>query len=150
MKSPERHEVAAKPVDTATDQASFPNDASEGENQRRRVIRGVVACAPLVLTLRSGALAAASCTAAKVVAITTDDKGKFTPPPGSGVAEGDFCVSNVQACVQGEPSRIGGGTIDPVPISRASNGNGSKLQCGVSGQRTVAILSSGSATSLTG
>lgn len=152
MKSRISHDAAGKPVDlsSATTEASAPGNIEQHENKRRRLIRGAVACAPLVLTLRSGALAAASCTAAKVVGVSTNNAGKFTPPSGSGVAPGDYCVSQVQACLQDTPSRIGGGTVDSVPISRVGNGNSAQFQCGVAGERTVAILSSGSVTSLSG
>lgn len=145
------HDAAGKPVDlsSATAEASAPGDIEEHENKRRRLIRGAVACAPLVLTLRSGALAAASCTAAKVIGVTTNNSGNFTPPSGSGVAAGDYCVSGVQACTPDSPSRIGGGTVDSLPISQV--GNSAQFQCGdPGGVRTVAILSSGSATSLRG
>jgi len=36
--------------------------SEQGNAGRRRLVRGAMALAPLVLTLRSGALAAASCT----------------------------------------------------------------------------------------
>ena len=47
------------------------------ENGRRRLVRGAVSLAPVVLTLRSGGLAAASCTGVKVLNVQTDDVGKI-------------------------------------------------------------------------
>lgn len=149
MKSTISQDAAGKPVNlpSATAEVSAPTDVEEHENKRRRLIRSAVACAPLVLTLRSGALAAASCTGAKAVGVSTNSAGNFTPPSGSGVNAGDYCVSSVQACVQDSPSKIGGGTVDSSPIRSLGNG---QFRCGTSGERTVAILSSGGVTSLTG
>ena len=113
------------------------------ENGRRRLVRGAVSLAPVVLTLRSGGLAAASCTGVKVLNVQTDDVGKFTAP--SGVVAGDYCASPVQACGTEHPNKISGGTIDSSPITEAGT---DAFQCGTPGKRTVAILSSASATSL--
>ena len=124
-----------------TDQAEVAAKASG----RRRLVRGAVALAPVVLTLRSGALAAASCTGVRVFNVRTNGDGKFDAPTGSGVVAGDYCASPVQACELERPTKISGGTIDSLPITGPESG---KFQCGSQGSRTVAILSSASASSL--
>lgn len=119
-----------------TDQAEITAKASG----RRRLVRGAVSLAPIVLTLRSGALAAASCTGA-VAIVNVNPGGKIENPP-SGVAEGQVCISNPAICESG--SKISGGT----PIGTVQK-NGNNLFCGNdSGGGQVAILSSASATSL--
>jgi hypothetical protein len=130
----------SKPV--CTDQAELTDKV----NGRRRLVRGAVALAPVVLTLRSGALAAASCTGVKVLNVQTDQNGRFDVPQGSGAAEGDYCATPVQACGV-NTSKISGGTIDANPIVTAPNG---KLQCGTTGRRKVAILSSAAVASVHG
>ena len=125
-----------------TDQAEVAAKASG----RRRLVRGAVSLAPVVLTLRSGGLAAASCTGVKVFNVNTNGDGKFDPPTGSGVVAGDYCASPVQECGPEHPTKISGGTIDSMPITGPDIN--SKFTCGTSGNRTVAILSSASAGSL--
>src|SRR5689334_19190075 len=57
--------------------------------KRRRLIRGVTAVAPLVLTLRSGALAAASCTGVKAINVSVAPNNK----PSSGIPGTDYCAT---------------------------------------------------------
>lgn len=142
MKSNESHDVARNPVDlsSATENASVPDNIETHENKRRRLIRGAVACAPLVLTLRSGALAAASCTGARFV--VPDKDGKID----GAVSENDSCVLTYQQC---NGSAIETQSADGVyPLTR----NGSNYRCVANGtvitERPVAIVSSVSATSL--
>lgn len=62
--------------------------------RKRRWMRGAVAAAPVVLTLRSGALAASSCVPAKATAFAEPDKGKLQNinPGNVSLAEGEYCV----------------------------------------------------------
>lgn len=119
--------------------------SEQGNAGRRRLVRGAVALAPVVLTLRSGALAAAvSCTGVKVLGVQTDENGMFKALPE--VETTDYCAIPVQTCGQ---NKISGANIDPEPITGPfETANGPRFQCGASGQRTVAILSSASVTSL--
>lgn len=61
------------------------------DHRRRRLIRGAVGIAPVVLTLRSGALAAASCVPAKTIGATTDGSGVITPQ--TGIVATDHCIT---------------------------------------------------------
>lgn len=142
MKSNESHDVARNPVDlsSATEEVSAPDNLEAHENKRRRLIRGAVACAPIVLTLRSGALAAASCTGARFV--VPDSNGKIE----GAVSENDSCVLTYQQC---DGSAIETQSADGVyPLSL----DGSNYRCIADGNviknRPVAIVSSVSATSL--
>lgn len=79
--------------------------SSEHENvARRRLVRGVVALAPLVLTLRSGALAAASCTGLKATANTRPAgaarPGRIVNATPAVPVVGDVCVlpNELTAC----------------------------------------------------
>jgi len=106
--------------------------------RRRRLIRGVTAVAPLVLTLRSGALAAASCTGVKAINVSVGSNNK----PASGIAGQDYCATQnttlSSTCVA--PGQV---TPDANPINATYGKCGSNH----SGQQ-VAILSSASVTSL--
>ena len=65
------------------------------ENGRRRLVRGVVSLAPVVLTLRSGALAAASCTGVKIVEVSVKDGNPRAGEllnPSKPIVDGDVCV----------------------------------------------------------
>ena len=115
--------------------------------RRRRLVRGAASIAPLVLTLRSGAVAAASCVGAKALNVTVDSSGKIDGTPG-GAAAGDYCVTSVQECPDpDQPTKIFAGTPDADPIRAA----GPNLFCGdARSSQTVAILSAASVTSLMG
>nr|AEQ20460.1 adenylylsulfate reductase subunit alpha protein [uncultured bacterium CSL132] len=106
--------------------------------RRRRLVRGVTAVAPLILTLRSGALAAASCTGVKAINVYVDSNNK----PALGTPGEDYCATQNTSvnstCVA--PGQL---TIDTNYINASSGRCGS----GHAGQR-VAILSSASVTSL--
>ena len=149
MNTTESLDGAGKSLDlsSVTGETAITGDTSVTENKRRRLVRGAVAFAPLVLTLRSGALAAASCTGTKVLSVSTNGEGMFTDPSGS-VGAGDYCVE-ATTCGPEHPTKIKtiGAMKDPIPITGPLNSD--KFQCGVTGQRTVAILSSTSAGSLT-
>ena len=112
------------------------------ENGRRRIVRAAVSLAPVVLTLRSGALAAASCTGA-VAVVNVNSSGKIDNPP-PGVAAGQTCIANPVVCESA--TKISGGT----PVGTVEN-RGGNLFCGNGGNGgQVAILSSASATSFMG
>ena len=74
------------------------NEMAAKASGRRRLVRGAAALAPVVLTLRSGALAAASCTGAKTTNVALDNNGK--PPASVGAVKGDVCfkVTEVNTC----------------------------------------------------
>jgi hypothetical protein len=115
--------------------------SEQGNAKRRRLVRGAVALAPLVLTLRSGA-AAASCTGAKTVNTTLDSDAK--PPDSVGAVEGDVCfkVTDVNTCPTAS-YKLENGVGSPTSYSIGSDG-----KCGnLSGGTQVAILSSTAATS---
>ena len=118
--------------------------AGQGADRgRRRLIRGAVAVAPVILTLRSGALAAASCTGVRV--LTVDVQGGVIQPPYQH-QEGDYCVIAPETLnCPGE--KISGG-LDGGTVVPHQSGNG--YQCSnITGNQTgVAILSSMSAASL--
>jgi hypothetical protein len=116
------------------------------DQQRRRFVRGAASVAPVVLTLRSGAVAAASCTGAKLIT-TLDQNGKINGDV-SGLTSTDRCFTNPDVCTGVSGSKISAGnsngTVDP---------SGSNAFCRggtYSDNQPVAILSSLSATSLLG
>ena len=83
--------------------AVSPSQTSLMDQRRRRLVRGAMAVAPLVLTLRSGALAAASCTGVKIPAVAVKPNSPTAPPndprrgeilsPSAPLAPGDVCVA---------------------------------------------------------
>jgi hypothetical protein len=71
-------------------QASIPNQPPLGPDlKRRRLLRGAAGIAPVVITLRSGALAASSCVNTKAL-VTTNNNGNFTSA--ESLANGDKCI----------------------------------------------------------
>jgi hypothetical protein len=152
-------------------------DPSMLDQRRRRLVRGAAALAPLVLTLRSGALAAASCTGVKVgVADTTPstndkpgwivmDKNATPIAKVQGLQEGDVCVDTgiLQTCDGNNPGKVF------VPSSSSFNeittelvvkrnhptqANKRYFACGTTtgweGKDNIAILSAASCKSLNG
>lgn len=116
------------------------NDSNDDLNLgRRRLIRGAAYVAPMVLTLRSGALAAASsCTPVKGIT-TVNTNGKLNTVP-VGTVTGDICASSPAQC--DTTNSISDGTY-------AGTYSSSSQKCSLtSAGQTVAILSSGAATSL--
>lgn len=150
------------PVDKS---AMIPETTSVNELDlgRRRWVRGAAAVAPLVLTLRSGALAAASCTGAKLIA-NVDRDGAIVDTTGakirSGLIDGqDQCVVHVSQCttIDGQlhvqPTDTFSVITDHSPVRQYGSTTNTFFRCGDGGQFTnqrVAILSATSATSLTG
>ncbi len=130
-------QVPASGHDTAVDKALTM------EQRRRRLVRGAAALAPLVLTLRSGALAAASCTGV-VAKPVLDGNNEFSLA--SSPQPGDICVTYVaDACPDQKISAVTDvgilvqGTTDPT-----------KYQCTkTGGQLTtpIAVLSGAAARS---
>ena len=116
------------------------------ENKRRRLVRGAMAVAPLVLTLRSGALAAAaSCTGVKQLPVLDSD-GNFTPV--NGVSTSDICVSDIQRanCPDG---KISAGTNSGLVQYPPTGTDPNQLRCPRL-TTNVAILSTNAMTSLRG
>jgi hypothetical protein len=148
MKSTESLDDTGKLVvlSSATGETATSGDTSIIENKRRRLVRGAVAFAPLVLTLRSGALAAASCTGT-VAFVNINDAGTITNNPvPNGVAADQICVSGptTDMCPAGKissGSRLG-------KVTNIGTSDKPVFTCGSGPTQQVAILSSASATSL--
>ena len=126
----------------------------QGDAGRRRVVRGAVALAPLVLTLRSGALAAASCTGVKIASVKVNDNGKIKNASSLALQSTDRCVQPgvLQAC--GDPGSNKVLTSSPITESNSVqvryNDENDVWTCGnrqFRGQN-VAILSSQSVASM--
>lgn len=114
------------------------------DQRRRRLVRGAAALAPLVLTLRSGALAAASCTGA-VQLVNGTDPFELVPP----ATPNDVCVTYTASCSDGQKisSVIEKGSlveVSPATTPRTYNCNGAVVQL----TGPVAILSGRAAGSL--
>ncbi len=121
--------------------------SEQGNAGRRRLVRGAMALAPLVLTLRSGA-AIASCTGVKAFVRADNGTGNIGNP--SNVAVDDVCVIDYSSLNCNSEVKISGGTkVGNVTISQTGNGN--ELTCGSEAKnKQVAILSATSAGSLFG
>lgn len=122
------------------------NDSTDDLNLgRRRLIRGAAYAAPMVLTLRSGALAAAtsSCTG-PVAEVITSTNGNSMLAATTNVSVGEPCISNAFLGSCGD--RLVSGTVTGVNVTTDSNG---KLYClGLKNQQNVAIISSLAGTSV--
>jgi len=145
--------------------ATIPETTSISELDlgRRRWVRGAAAVAPLVLTLRSGALAAASCTGAKLLA-SVDKDGVIVDTTGAKITSGlidgqDQCVVHVSQCttidghLQVQPTDAFNVITDHSPVRQFGTDTNTFFRCGDGGQfarQPIAILSATSATSLTG
>ena len=154
MKSTESLGVAEPSVDlpSTAGETGLLGDTSTLNNKRRRLIRGAVALAPVVLTLRSGALAAASCTGAKAQNVTLGNGTNGTLdkkiPANITVVDGDVCykTSDVPTCSAQKVQNLPGPQA-AYPVDFATR------KCGPSGGRlpggtNVAILSATAAASL--
>lgn len=126
--------------------------SEQGNAGRRRLVRGAVALAPVVLTLRSGALAAASCTGARLVRINDRNRIGRDAAEELGLTTSDVCFPDATIC-EGYPTGNKVATkVSTAPttgFNLTKNDNGS-FNCGNSDLRgrQVAILSSASAASL--
>lgn len=121
---------------------------------RRRLMRGALVAAPVMLTLRSGALAAVSgCVSAKNTSVTTSGNGQLPSgivnPP---VIPGDQCIlgTTTGSCEPGYVTKDGIGPYTQYAIS----GTSGNYQCGTTGSGNnpgtgvqVAILSANAANS---
>jgi hypothetical protein len=128
--------------------AENPDLAQDLNRRRRRLIRGAAGVAPVLLTLRSGGLlAASSCTGAVTLATTDPTTGQF--PGVLGMKAGQICTENFDktGCPAGE-NKV---------LTAADNGfktafDGTKWTCENSGtilkNKNIAVLSSGAAHSL--
>jgi hypothetical protein len=133
-----------QPNPVGTDQTEMAAKASG----RRRLVRGAVALAPVVLTLRSGALAAASCTGARLVDIPNN--GKFKP-----ASTTEYCIDdsvpNVCPTYSTGVGRTKVVTDKNAKLVNVTSAGDDDFYCGTANDhlkdRRVAILSSLSATS---
>ncbi len=127
--------------DAVSSAKTSPSDLS-----RRRLVRGAMAVAPVVLTLRSGGvLAAASCIGVSQIT-STNASGDFT---GNGVSVvGDECIDSYSQNPGVCPgTRITGGTSSGVFVVDPGGVPGT-LRCPGKANMNVAILSSAAVTSL--
>jgi hypothetical protein len=147
MKNAEPMEQAPKSTELvlASDEAGGLEMPSVADQRRRRLVRGAAAFAPVVLTLRSGALAAASCTGAKTVSYTIPKTGPNNGALPPGTVEGDVCVQGLSTCTTSGMSDHKVETPLSVPNYQLVD---NKLQCKDFNGQTVAILSSASAGSM--
>ena len=134
------------------------DETSTIHQRRRRLVRGAAALAPLVLTLRSGALAAASCTGVKIEqAYVQGDDDAIPGKINGSIDPNDVCVApgQLQACSD-LPGKVVTSTrpSDYARVELQSSGSTSESfwTCGENpfqfkGEQ-VAILSSTSATSM--
>jgi len=146
MKNAEPMEQAPKSTELvlASDEAGGLEMPSVADQRRRRLVRGAAAFAPVVLTLRSGALAAASCTGAKVLNVTLDNNGSDPQSP-SRIKDGDYCFSNLDICkTPGVTNKVETPAPDKILNYEVASSN---KRCPTFANQTVAILSSASAGS---
>lgn len=141
-----------------------PNASSTYDLSKRRLLRSVAAAGPVLLTLRSGALAAASCTPVKSVGVTVNSDGQIqfgtgspsygssgtpgTPPADALAPQPDVCyiLSADPQCPDMAPSN-GNTPLGAVTFNSSTN----TYTCGSYAPGTptqVAILSWGAAQSI--
>ncbi|HPP45940.1 MAG TPA: hypothetical protein PLF25_00375 [Accumulibacter sp.] len=123
-----------------------PQDSPLSDQRRRRLIRGAVAFAPLVLTLRSGALAAASCTGARIVNIPSDG---VIP----NATSTDVCAPTAAICPDHpliDQTKVLTQPTTLINMEANGTGWGCKTQTGTFYTGNMAVLSSTSATSMLG
>jgi hypothetical protein len=133
--------------ETSKDQET---SSEQGNAGRRRLVRGAMALAPLVLTLRSGALAAASCTSVRLVNV--DNQGRIDNPLPTDVS----CINQrVDSCSsESVNTKVPTQSYDLVAVQRQEIGSSGKYNyyCGDPSNpivnRQVAILSSAGNTSI--
>ena len=120
--------------------------------KRRLLLRGAVGMAPVVLTLRSGAVAASSCTGA--VLITSLDSSSQYNPGAAPVNTSDICarITSQAGCLDTTHQVK---TVNPLDAGvTTSPASGSLWQCNdgsghpMAGSSNVAILSTSAASSL--
>ena len=140
MKSAKSIDQTAALADSALPdgQTVGADQTSQLDQRRRRLVRSAMAVAPLVLTLRSGALAAASCTGVKL----------WNPAPaeptGNGlvnVGPNDWCTTGQQICgdARDHPKLSHSNPNPLLPVEQ----QGSGYTCPSTIQRPIAILSAG-------
>lgn len=150
-------------LSSSTGETAIPGDTSITENKRRRLVRGALAAAPLVLTLRSGALAAESCTGIKLqarVVDTENSNGRLNNTNGNALTTTTnpdllpgqcVAIDSTDICSTAS-SKIK--TIPDFPYGAPSNlvtNNNGRYRCvGQPRNQLVAILSTSGAGSLTG
>lgn len=161
MKNTEAMERAPKSTELAAANGETSGSGMPllADQRRRRLVRGAAAFAPVVLTLRSGALAAASCTGVKIQGRTIDKHAKILdttnvvgPTPGPADICAQFDPNAPTQCVGNKVPT----TTPPLKYAQVTQ-NGGNFYCGPKDgapfgtgnvSQTVAILSSQSATSM--
>jgi len=152
---PSDQTLAHSLAESVPDHAARKPDANRPDAGRRSLIRGAAGIAPVVITLRSGAVAAAiaSCAGTKAVGTVAAD-GTITVASGSSPADGDHCIYDYQEtdvngnnCPAADPPKI-------VPISQSgglssNGGTVSSGKCSVSpgGAGTPVAITSASVAS---
>ena len=120
--------------------------------RRRRLIRGAVTIAPVVLTLRSGALAAASCTGALGTNYAANSAGNLSPTTNLVANTNQACVTGWTAC-PGVPGKVLDTTVGSTfrgTVRSVTVGSNTFLRCRITGGATltstsnIAIFSSAS------
>jgi hypothetical protein len=136
-----------------------PHEVSDDLNlRRRRLLRGAIGIAPVVLTLRSGAVAAvSSCTGTKLLTTVKNvnsNGGKLDPVTAVGAADGNTCITEYDQtdCPIEEAIKIRTGQGSFAGTVKILNG---KAYCNGGSQpyaagQQIAILSSNSASSFMG
>ena len=115
--------------EAAANQAAPLADSRGPDHRRRRLIRGAVGIAPMVITLRSGALAVASCVGTVSIGTIQSD-GTFlgpTSPPFRTPQVGDKCVTSAEACPAPHDMKISSGAwtgYNYDSSGKCSNGTG--------------------------
>ncbi len=139
-----------EPSTVSSDEQSETSSLSD--QRRRRLVRGAVAFAPLVLTLRSGALAAASCTGARIVNIPD---GGVIPDATSSDVCAPSAITNICPSypLTGQTKVVTQSTL-LVNVETNGSGYGCKIQTGTQAGNfytgNMAVLSSMSAASMVG
>lgn len=147
--------LGEKPLPTAGAEEANPSISSIPDLKKRRLVRGAVAAAPVLLTLRSGALAAVSCTPVKAPSVTINKQFNINgviqsgySSPDAGPTDPDVCYTTINqgSCTTGIETT--GNT--PLGVVKFDNAN-SVYYCEgapTGGPHTVAILSWGAAQSI--
>jgi len=144
-------ETEALPLVNNASDTTLALEGRQGLDQRRRrLLRGAAGIAPVVLTLRSGALAASSCTGALTIVTTDVSTGKF--PGVLNMLPGQVCAESPSqtGCPVGETKIL---TASDANKYRTVGPSFGEWTCEKSGPvvlkgGNVAILSNASASSL--
>lgn len=146
---------------TKFDAPAKPVQNDGADLRRRRLLRGAAGIAPVVLTLRSGSLAASSCVHVIATQVSTDATKKILGSP-AGVAA--VAAPNEQQCVRNytaagcpdqtthiQPNGVSGYNVGVVRVRPSPNTDPTLLECSLgsaaNSNQEIAILSAASYTS---